>query len=360
MQHTLSTTDTEHCIHRVLHHAKIDCLPLPASLSALCELCCTQFSTFPLLQVNQWIESRLPSHMPPDLPPPDSVPPNSLPPGWLPSDQSPPDKLPPSTPPILIYHPLQVYVPTCPITASKCIWKFTWSRPPSVSPNSLNHRLLVHLWIHSISASNWISKLAQSQSPIASLSSLNLSVSKWISEFTRSQSPSGSPTMLNHDLLVHLHMATVVVWRYRGIGDGQSAGEYIFSTLRSRSTSSYFHFILSYNENAPSIFPNFWSHLPCSRFRRFIQLHGSSTPGSIISSHPIATHLKPEPLFDINSIWMLQEVRQSVVSGLSAFSLHRFTTTATKCISEFTQSLGLQVHLWVHSISVPKCISNHV
>jgi len=47
---------------------------------------------------------------------------------------------------------------------------------------------------------------------------------------------------------------------------------------------------------------------------------GSSTPGSIISSHPIPTTLhEPEPLFLMNSLWMSREVRRSVEGGLSAF-----------------------------------------
>jgi len=46
---------------------------------------------------------------------------------------------------------------------------------------------------------------------------------------------------------------------------------------------------------------------------------GSSTPGSIISSHPIPTLLEPEPLFLMNSVWMSREVRRSVDGGLSAF-----------------------------------------
>ena len=41
VQHTPSTAHTEYCIHRVLHHPKIDCLPLPASLSSLSGPCCT-------------------------------------------------------------------------------------------------------------------------------------------------------------------------------------------------------------------------------------------------------------------------------------------------------------------------------
>jgi len=46
---------------------------------------------------------------------------------------------------------------------------------------------------------------------------------------------------------------------------------------------------------------------------------GSSTPGSIISSHPIPTLLEPELLFLMNSVWKSQEVRWSVDGGLRAF-----------------------------------------
>jgi len=46
---------------------------------------------------------------------------------------------------------------------------------------------------------------------------------------------------------------------------------------------------------------------------------GSSTPGSIISSHLILTLLEPDPLFLMNSLWMSREVRRSVDGGLSAF-----------------------------------------
>jgi len=58
------------------------------------------------------------------------------------------------------------------------------------------------------------------------------------------------------------------------------------------------HLISSYNEITQSIIPNFWSNSLCPRCR------GSSTPGSIISSHPILMLLEPEPLLPINSIWM--------------------------------------------------------
>ena len=46
---------------------------------------------------------------------------------------------------------------------------------------------------------------------------------------------------------------------------------------------------------------------------------GSSTSGSIISSHPIPTLLEPERLFLTNSLGMSQEVWRSVEGGLSAF-----------------------------------------
>jgi len=46
---------------------------------------------------------------------------------------------------------------------------------------------------------------------------------------------------------------------------------------------------------------------------------GFSTPGSIISSHPIPMLLELEPLFLMNSVWMSREVRRSVDGGLSAF-----------------------------------------
>jgi len=48
-------------------------------------------------------------------------------------------------------------------------------------------------------------------------------------------------------------------------------------------------------------------------------MRGSSTPGNIISSHPIFTLLEPDPLVLMNSVWMSSEVRRSVDGGLSVF-----------------------------------------
>jgi len=151
VQHTLSAAFTEYCIHCVRHHHKMDCLPLPASLSSLARPCCTQFSTLPQLQVNQWIESELPSHLPPKRPPPD----------WPP----------PSSPSISLNHGLQVHLQTGSITASMCISKLAWLRRP---PSSHDYGLQVHPQ----TSSNTASKLAGSRPRNASLSSLDHGVVK--------------------------------------------------------------------------------------------------------------------------------------------------------------------------------------
>jgi len=74
VQHTLSTAYSEYCIHRILHHPKIYCLPLLASLSSCGRPYCTELSIFPQLRVNQRIESQHPSRLPPELPPPSCPP----------------------------------------------------------------------------------------------------------------------------------------------------------------------------------------------------------------------------------------------------------------------------------------------
>ena len=97
---------TMYSIHRVLRHPKINCLLLPASLSSINSLYCTQLATFPQFHVNEWIQSWLPFLLRPDLPP---------------RDQLPRDQLHRSTAPISIYYGLQVYLKPCLITASKSV-----------------------------------------------------------------------------------------------------------------------------------------------------------------------------------------------------------------------------------------------
>jgi len=184
-QLTLSPAYTEYCIHRILHHPRIYCFPLPASLSSLSRPCFTQFSPFAVLQVNQWIESQLPSRLPPELPPADWPPPSTPPishdhglqlhlhtPSITTSNCI--LKLAPLRPPGLHHHAVQVHRHTCSITASKCISKITQLQPPS----SHDHGLQVHLHSHLVTASKCISKLAWLRPRSASLSSLDHSVVK--------------------------------------------------------------------------------------------------------------------------------------------------------------------------------------
>ena len=115
--------------------------------------CCTQFCIFVQLRVNQWIESPLPSRLPPEL--------NSsrltaslyfsnLARSW-----------PPSASPNLLDHGLQVHLQTRLIAASKCSSKLAWSWHPYASLNSLDHGLAVSLWVHSIVIFGCTSKLGK-------------------------------------------------------------------------------------------------------------------------------------------------------------------------------------------------------
>jgi len=90
-----------------------------------------------------------------------------------------------------------------------------------------------------------------------------------------------------------------------------------------------------FNKNARSIFHNFWSHFLFLRFRRSTQLCSSTWPCSTISSNPLPTLLEPEGLFLNHSIPMSLTVQQCVDYTPSTFSLHHFTSTASKCFSEF-------------------------
>jgi len=136
-----SWVNTEYSIHQVQHHPKIDSHPLPASFSSLGGWC-TQLSTFPQLQVNQWIESQLPSRLHPNRPPP-------------------------ATPPISLDDSLLAHLQTRSITTSKFIF-----------------------WVHWISASKCISRLAQ----LRLACSHNHGFQVHISNLGRSWPPSVSPT----------------------------------------------------------------------------------------------------------------------------------------------------------------------
>jgi hypothetical protein len=125
VQHTPSTAYPVYCIQHVQHHPKINCLLHAASLSSCGRPCWTQLSTFPQLRVDQWMESQLPSCLPPQL--------------------LVPDTFPPSTAPMTLDHGLKVYLQTRSITASKCISNLAQWPPPSASRNSYHYTLQVHL-----------------------------------------------------------------------------------------------------------------------------------------------------------------------------------------------------------------------
>jgi len=177
--HTPSTAYTAYYLHRVLHHPKIDCLPLPASLSSLGRPCCTQFSTFAQLRVNQWIESQFPSRFSPELPPLEWPPPGTRPISAIMASKcisklarSQPASVSPNS------HDYGLQVRT--ITASRCISKLTRSRPPSASPNSLDHSLQVYLQTRTITDSKCISKLTRSRPPSASPNSLDYTLQVYL------------------------------------------------------------------------------------------------------------------------------------------------------------------------------------
>jgi len=201
-----SWLNTEYSIHQVQHHPKIDSLllpgslPLPACIPLPGGCCCTQLSTCPQLPVNQWIESQLPSRLPPNRP--------------LPSTHS-----------ISLNHSLQEHLQTRSITTSQCISEFTQYQSPIASPTTLDHGLKVNLQTRSITASQRIFKLALSRPSCASLLSLNLGLkvhlqtrsittSECISEFTRSWPPSASLSSLHLGLQVHLSTRSITASMY--------------------------------------------------------------------------------------------------------------------------------------------------
>ena len=228
-----SWLNTEYSIHHVQHHPKIDSLqlpanfPLPASSPSLGGCCCTQLSTFPQLQVNQWIESQLPL--------------------WLP-----PNQLLPNTPPISLDHSLQVHYQTRSIAASQCISELMITALKCISklaplqpPGSRDHGLQLHLQTRAITASKCISTPARTWLHSASPNSLHHGLqmhrqtrsimgSTSICKLTRSQPPNASLNLLNHDLQVHHDCVMAGVARCSGNGGGLSDGEYIFGIPRGR------------------------------------------------------------------------------------------------------------------------------
>jgi len=222
--------------------------------------------------------------------------------------------------------PSRTTAPT--LTASKCSSNFAWSRPPSASPNSLDYGFQSH----SITASKCISKLARSQPPSASpnlldysLQSRSITASKCISKLTWLR----PPISLDHGLQVHLQTRSI------------TASKYIFNERRRVYRDTGVTEVERVTGSRYSADPGVDRHLISILSYHTMKIHylsqpfglthsvrdimdpcncvWASTPGNIISSHPIPTLLEPELLFRMNSLWMSWEVRRSVEGGLSAF-----------------------------------------
>jgi len=178
-------------MHHVLQHPKIECLPLPASLSSLRGLL-------------NWIRY---------IPTSTSQPMNRVsaaiaPPSRSTASTSTTSKYssnldrswPPSASSKSLDHGLQVH-----------LW-VTRSRPPNATPNSLDHGLQAHLWFHSTMTSKCISKLDHDHG----LQVRTIMASKCISKLTRlrpqgaslsstwSRPPSASPNSLEPVFQMHL------------------------------------------------------------------------------------------------------------------------------------------------------------
>jgi len=219
---TPTTAYIEYSIHRVLHHPNTDCLPLPASLSSPGRPYCTQFSTFPQLQVNQWIESQLPWCLPPSQTTAsrltDSKYCSNLARPW-----------PPSVSPNSLHHTLQVNLQTRTMTDSKFAWsqhskcmsKLGRSWPQSASPNLLDYGLQVHPQLGCITASKCISKLARLRPPSSHHHCLKVQlrtglimISECISKFTWSRPPNVSPNTYNHTLQVYFQTCSITASKF--------------------------------------------------------------------------------------------------------------------------------------------------
>jgi len=138
-----------------------------------------------------------------------------------------------------------------------------------------------------------------------------------ISKLARSQSPSVSLNSHDYGLQVHLQTRSITASKYifkerqRVYGDtGVTEMERVTGSIYSADPGVDRHHLISISSNHTMkihtlSFPTFG--LTCS-VRDIVDPRncvGSSTPGSIISSHPIRTLLEPEPLFLMNSLCML-------------------------------------------------------
>jgi len=125
--------------------------------------------------------------------------------------------------------------------------------------------------------------------------------------------------------------------------DGATGSIYSGDPGVDRPTSHLIsHLVPSYHTtNSTHYLSHLLISLVLSGSHRSTQLRDSLRPGGIISYHPLPMLFEPEPLFLTNSLSMCREVRPSVDDGLSAFSLHHFTTL----VATWSEVRGLGVEL---------------
>ena len=197
VQYTPSTAFTEYCIHCVLHHPKIDCLPLPASLISRQTLL---YSILYICTITSYPINRVSAPV-----------------------------APPSQTYLLHIDRLLVFLQCRLILASKVhlqtrsIVAFDHGLQ-SASPNSLDHGLQMHLHTRSITAAKFISNLARLRPPSASPNSFNqgfqlhletrsIVASKCMSKLAQLWPPSASRNSLNHGLRVYPWVHLIVIYR---------------------------------------------------------------------------------------------------------------------------------------------------
>jgi len=152
------------------------------------------------------------------------------------------------------------------------------------------------------------------------------------SKFARSQPPSVSLNSHDYGLQLHLQTRSITASKYifkerrRVYGDtGVTEVERVTGSIYSADPGVDRHHLISISSyHTMTIHTLSFPTFGLTRSVRDIvdprNCVGSSTPGSIISSHPIRMFLEPAPLFLMNSVWMSREVRRrSVDGGLSAF-----------------------------------------
>jgi len=237
--HTLHTAYTEYCIHRMLHPPKIDCLTLPASLIS------PQTMLYSILYIPIITSEPMNRVSAPATPPSRTTVSRLITPKYLYLALL----LPPSAFPNSLNHSRQVWAVMaskcisriCSVTISASISMFSLSRPPCASPNMLDYCLQVRLQTCSIAISECIFKWNGWLPACVCPNTLDYRLQVHLQTRTitacklaQSPPPSASPNSPAHSLCIYDEGARAGARRYRGNGDAQSDGEYIFGRPRSR------------------------------------------------------------------------------------------------------------------------------